>query len=412
MYTRARILKNLKAKVLTVLGCFAMLLGLGAGIASITAQQENEVVETKADSVPVRVYVDINNCQWKSWGATLSNIKAHFFKGGTGYTTWPGTSVTTCTINGTEYGYATVPSGATQVIFNAWDGGSNQNKTGDLTIPTDGKLLFKITSYNTSSVQTGNWESLDYIQTSAVSPSTSTARVFFYNTETYWKDKTVAIRAWGRSAGTVNNHPVSGTIYLGGFQWFLDGSTWYGCADVPQDIDGFQIVETSGSGTSATAVDYSNGFSLAEGAIHVLYGDTYNKSNKDLTAGGAHDDTANATLMAKVLEAINTCNSNSYAGYGAYSTLNTLFYSHATNDAKESTCRTLNNSTVFKVSAHFEGMSSRASGGSTAGVIPGPSSDQSPLTLTLWIVLGAGIAGMGAIGAAYFVSKKKKRPQA
>ena len=43
---------------------------------------------------------------------------------------------------------------------------------------------------------------------------------------------------------------------------------------------------------------------------------------------------------------------------------------------------------------------------------PAGQAESSPLTLTLWIVLGAGIAGMGAIGAAYFVSKKKKRPQA
>ena len=42
--------------------------------------------------------------------------------------------------------------------------------------------------------------------------------------------------------------------------------------------------------------------------------------------------------------------------------------------------------------------------------IPGVyNNDQSPLTLTLWIVLGAGILGMGAIGTAYFVSKKKKK---
>ena len=34
--------------------------------------------------------------------------------------------------------------------------------------------------------------------------------------------------------------------------------------------------------------------------------------------------------------------------------------------------------------------------------------NQSPLTTTLWIVLGAGVAGLAAIGTAYFVSKKKK----
>jgi|GEM_PF-1800466 len=43
-----------------------------------------------------------------------------------------------------------------------------------------------------------------------------------------------------------------------------------------------------------------------------------------------------------------------------------------------------------------------------ASFIPGPSNDQSPLTLTLWIVLGCGLLGLGAIGTAYFVSKKKK----
>jgi len=36
----------------------------------------------------------------------------------------------------------------------------------------------------------------------------------------------------------------------------------------------------------------------------------------------------------------------------------------------------------------------------------------SPLTTTLWIVLGAGLAGLAAIGTAYYVSKKKKRYQA
>ena len=49
----------------------------------------------------------------------------------------------------------------------------------------------------------------------------------------------------------------------------------------------------------------------------------------------------------------------------------------------------------------------------SAGIIPGsPNGTESPLTMTLWIVLASGIAGLGAIGTAYFVSKKKKRHQA
>ncbi len=54
-----------------------------------------------------------------------------------------------------------------------------------------------------------------------------------------------------------------------------------------------------------------------------------------------------------------------------------------------------------------------ASGTYSARIVPGFSSEnQSPLTTALWIVLGCGLAGLGAIGTAYFVSKKKKRPQA
>lgn len=48
-----------------------------------------------------------------------------------------------------------------------------------------------------------------------------------------------------------------------------------------------------------------------------------------------------------------------------------------------------------------------------ASVVPGAyKNDQSPLTLTLWIVLGTGLLGLGAIGTAYFISKKKERHQA
>ena len=60
------------------------------------------------------------------------------------------------------------------------------------------------------------------------------------------------------------------------------------------------------------------------------------------------------------------------------------------------------------VSAHYN-----TSTGKWTSISFGPASrEDSPLTLTLWIVLGAGILGMGAIGTAYFVSKKKKRHQA
>ena len=55
----------------------------------------------------------------------------------------------------------------------------------------------------------------------------------------------------------------------------------------------------------------------------------------------------------------------------------------------------------------------QAAGGAGAWTVPGmPTGTESPLTTTLWVVLGSGLAGLAAIGSAYFISKKKKRHQA
>ncbi|MBQ7250770.1 MAG: hypothetical protein IJS37_05440 [Bacilli bacterium] len=69
--------------------------------------------------------------------------------------------------------------------------------------------------------------------------------------------------------------------------------------------------------------------------------------------------------------------------------------------------------TNISLSVIYTELHSRATTGNwTVRIVSGPSNDQSPLTLTLWIVLGAGVLGLGAIGTAYFVSKKKKKHQA
>ncbi len=60
------------------------------------------------------------------------------------------------------------------------------------------------------------------------------------------------------------------------------------------------------------------------------------------------------------------------------------------------------------INAHFN----TSTGTWSLGTFGPAVEESSPLTITLWIVLGAGLAGMAAIGTAYFVSKKKKRPQA
>ena len=60
--------------------------------------------------------------------------------------------------------------------------------------------------------------------------------------------------------------------------------------------------------------------------------------------------------------------------------------------------------------AKYTAMDNMRTKGRVSSALSMPSAtDSSPLTLTLWIVLGAGLAGMAAIGAAYVVSKKKKK---
>lgn len=383
---------------------------LAAGL-GVSISASNKVVEVNAASVPSGVYVNIDNCQWKDWGAALSNIKAHFFNGGTGYTTWPGTAVTSVTIHGTTYGYAAVPSGATQVIFNAWGGDSNQNKTGDLTIPTDGKLLFTVNSHNTSSVQTGSWSNLDVIHptSSLLTPSASTARVFINNDSAHqdWKSAKLGIRAWGGSCSILNNRPVTANVY--GVSWFDGnyGNVWYGYADIPIDCTSFQVVRLSADTQSATVWSYSSDVSKSNTAFSCIYylvgGST---DNMTLYAGGAKDDHAGSTLLAKVIESYDTCSSSNCNGYGDAIELNTNFYSHADDWAKSQT-GTSRGGTSATFSSHFEGMLYRKSGGAFSSntfllqsITCGPAS-------SLIIVVSATAVSIAAIGG-YFLFKKKK----
>ena len=50
--------------------------------------------------------------------------------------------------------------------------------------------------------------------------------------------------------------------------------------------------------------------------------------------------------------------------------------------------------------------------GGASARISAPGSASSPLTVTLWIVLGSGSVGIGLILGAYLVSKKKKKYRA
>lgn len=377
--------------------------------AGITFAHQSSVEKAEAASVPSGVYVDISACQWKNWGATLSNIKAHFFKGSTGYTTWPGTTVTSVTVNGKSYGYASVPSGATQVIFNAWGGDSNQNKTENLTIPTDGRLLFTVTSYNTGSVQTGSWSNLDVIHPSSslLTPSSSTARVFINNDSAHqdWKSATLGIRAWGGSCSKYNSRPVTASVYV--VSWFDGnyGDVWYAYSDIPTDCDSFQVVRLSGDAQSASVWSYSDAVTKGNASFSCIYylvgGST---DSMPLSGGGAKNDHAGSTLLQKIIESYDTCSSSNYNGYGDANELNTNFYSHADDWARSQT-GTSRGGTSTTLRAHFEGMINRKTNGVPSGrTIILLSPEKVDNSIIVFVVIGVTALAVGG----YFLLRKKK----
>ena len=378
---------------------------------TLSMKEGNKVESIEAASVPSGVYVDISGCQWNSWGATLANIKAHFFKGGTGYTTWPGTSVTSVSVNGKTYGYASVPSGATQVIFNAWGGEKNQDKTGDLTIPTDGKLLFKVTSYNTGSVQTGSWSNLDSIHptSSLLTPSNSTSRVFINNDSAHadWKSAQLGIRAWGGSCSTLNGNPITASVYC--VTWF-DGNysgVYYAYADIPVDCTAFQVVRLSGDTASSDVWSYSDSVDKSNTCFTNIYylvgGSTDSMS---LSGGGAKDDHAGNILLEKLLEAYDTCDSSDYNGYGQAGLLSTNFYSHADDWAKNQTAISRNGSSAT-IRVHFEAMLARASGGGRSLSQSLFALNNMKMNVTVVLVV-VSFVSVGTICGYFFIRKRKE----
>ncbi len=395
-------LKGAKAKAFVILGSFAMLLGLGASFYSVKAAVENEVVETKAGTSTTVYYACENSENYTiKWNAQFqTNNDKSWYSGEMAYVgNYRGKKVY-------QGAFDDWHSGLAVLQFQRYDGDTWKDQDQPFSSWTS------VSTYNGKLRYGSSWvgasDLKDVAKTSDQSPSSSTGRVFFYNSGTHWASaSSCGIYAWGGSASvTLGGLSVPGTLYY--LSWFTDDNgDYYGYADIPTDVTGYQFLKLN---TSYDVYDFevnawgTDTFTMSSVAC-VCYAAA---SGMALSTGGAHNDYAGAALMARVIGAYDTCSSSSLNGYGAYSNLNTYFYSHATDTAKASKATSMGGSSMT-IEAHFEGMSERASGGSSAHFVPGSASDQSPLTTTLWIVLGAGLLGMGAIGTAYFVSKKKKR---
>lgn len=422
----SKFFKHTRAKVLTALAGLTVVFGTAAAVSTVAATQKNEIVETKADvwpQSPTFYFVPSEN--WMADNAVFG-IDCYDNTNKKGWV--PGTKVGTATYQGRDVYKMQVTNSDWYinqiVVFRQSSSGTTWNESAkyvkvDANYGSGTNLLVMDQTKSGSSWNIGSgatWKNTFELiaKTTDQAPSSSTTRIFFNNTDTHWSNTGgCAVRAWGGSASKAiyDGRKAEATLYVLKFvQDDATGGYYYGYADIPLDVDGFQIVKTSSEDDYGASISYysTNDFTIGTGANRVLFGQS---SGNYISTGGAKGDSAGSVLMAAVLAAINTCSSNAYNGYGAYSNLNNYFYSHATNAAKEAACVSLGG--VSKtVAEHFKGISERAAGGSSARFVPGPSSEQSPLTLTLWIVLGAGVLGLGAIGAAYFVSKKKERHQA
>ena len=269
------------------------------------------------------------------------------------------------------------------------------------------------------------WSSLDiFRKTTDVSLSKTTVRVFFCHKNTHWNSyqETVGVRAWGGDAAiTVGPQAFEHTIYF--MNWFQDNdgtnNMYYAYADIPNNVTGYDFVKLEKTADDDAYNNYNskihysseNSFTL-DSVAWIRYG---RDSGNYLDTGGTYNmesgGKAGSNLLTHIFEARDTCSNSILNGYGDIGALTDNFYSHKADGAENASVTSLGGSSD-KLSVHYSAMVSRNAGGSSAGIIPGPSRDQSPLTLTLWIVLGAGILGLGAIGTAYLVSKKKKRHQA
>lgn len=177
---------------------------IGTGVA--LAHGMRGATEVKADT-PANVYVAFGaDSAWKTWGASASDTKIYFFDEGDTSTAFPGDSVTATVINEVTYLKAAVPAGSTKMIINVWGGGSNQNKTEDLTIPTDGKNLFTVTSANNGALQTGAWSVLD---TSGEVPEDESLHAF-----KLVGTGTAALGGWDKASSTLTMSAAGVSGYL------------------------------------------------------------------------------------------------------------------------------------------------------------------------------------------------------
>ena len=238
--------------------------------------------------------------------------------------------------------------------------------------------------------------------------SSSTGRVFFYNSGTHWASAAgCAVYAWGGSASPKiwSNQTINSDATIYNLNWFTDDNgESYGYADIPTNITGYKFCTITDVNAYFTSIGYySDTEFIADSFAYVRYGLA---NGNAISTGGAKNDVAGANLMKKVIQAYNTCSSSVLNGYGAYNALNTNFYSHATSAAKAATEKSLSGNTAT-IQAHFEGMAARSSGSGSSARIISSLVFKSESVSTIAIVTTSVVIAIMAVGGYFFLRRKK-----
>ena len=376
-------MKSLK----TILGICLATAGLGGAIAVGAVSTQSASIEKvdAAGSSSGYVFVDISNTTSYSGGIYCHNW-------GTKGTNWPGTKMTLLQDN--IYYCELADSSNNLLIFNNGSG----VQTGDTSINSKFFYMDSDTGCHADDKSTAR---MDYVVGTSTTPSSNTTRLFFHHDYCgNWKtDSTSKVRCWGSSS-----YVECVDAYLYDLSFFENNGTgasgqWYGYVDVPKDITGWQLVRAN----SSYGRDLWN---FMNGNVTGSYSSRIWRLKENDWSWSWDTDTGDskpgASLMSKIVEAIDTCSSDVRNGYGAYSSLNSNFYSKATSLGKSQTVKSLGGKTAT-VQAHFEGMSRRPAS------LPGSNNiiiDQNNNTPVLIAVI-ASITTITALGTFLIIRKKK-----
>ena len=268
-------------------------------------------------------------------------------------------------------------------------------------------------------------------------PIQSTFRIWLWRS-THFANSNYEWKIWD---GVDNSTPISATGYA---QIHADSSIYLAYFDVPTSISYvvFQVFTTAGA-YQAGAAKASSAYTAGDNA-YIWYptATTGNVPNMTLTMAkngtpASFSDKVDASVLQLVFSAYFTCRNDKNNGYKIINTVYSTWVwgsstSRVYNCTTQSQCNTLLSNTTIpdynynggsysytsmsgrtvstNLYAKYTAMDNMRTKGRVSSALSMPSAtDSSPLTLTLWIVLGAGLAGMAAIGAAYVVSKKKKK---